>query len=204
MPEATIDERYLASLDMDAEIKKYRGSWKTRLAFSWGNAPEDADNWTLIPIQSRDASLLEKSNASVIRQEFKTFLGEDCFHLRCSSTLFGWIDEIAIRVVDAAGRPTEPFRKVLELSGRMESYHILDETLYCQMQTDESIANIDSSCFGLIVDNPPPDIYEIIYLKFCNNPDISETEDGVMRPTKEQMIPILKELGVLDPEMEDE
>jgi cation diffusion facilitator CzcD-associated flavoprotein CzcO len=204
MPDTSIDERYLASLDMDAEIKKHKGSWKNRLAFSWGNAPEDADNWTLIPIQSRDAALLEKCNAQVVRNEFKPYLGEDCYEIRCSSTLFGWIDEIAVKVIDAAGNPTEAFRKALELSGRLEADHILDETLYCKMQTDESIANIEKACTGLVVDNPPPDTYEIIYLRFCNDPKISETEDGIMHPDEDDVKPILKEMALLDPEMDDD
>lgn len=202
----SIDERYLWSYDLDEMAKKAAGNWKSFNSFGWGDRPDDADDRMIVYTHNRDSDNRAVSNASVIKKELQLYIENgDVIPEHHRHWAVGWVDGYAILVL-RNGKPTDAFKKWLELQARIEEYPILDEEDYSKRNYDDTCENIDTECYGMIRENLPEDWKAQVYdwLWKHDQSAITETsEDGVGWPRKKSLLPALTALGFLDPDYED-
>lgn len=127
----------------------FRGNWLKFSSFSWHESPEDSENWGHWNIDSRDSSLLEKSNAAQIREALVLFLSEDgpdCFDEQHNHWAVGYIGVITCRVYqkDNSKEFTPAFLAICELMVSLENYPVLSEEDYSEREQEALLKNISS------------------------------------------------------------
>ena len=110
--------------------KEAAGNHRNFTSFAWFDRPEDDENWTIVYTHTRDSTLLDLSNADVIKEELSPFMegdDPDVVSERHSHWGPGWVEGFVIRVYKD-GKVTAAFRKWAELKASMDDYPILDES----------------------------------------------------------------------------
>ena len=81
---------------------------------------------------------MAKSNARALREylESDPTLAEEWMLTECNHWAVGWVQHLTFRVLDDAGEPTRIFKLVTEWFNALSDYHIADESLYSEMETD--------------------------------------------------------------------
>ena len=78
------------------DLKELAGNWKSFPDFCWYDRPEDADNWAIFYISSRDSNLLPQSNAYFIENILKVYV-DDVEFQRHTHFAFGYVTCAAVR-----------------------------------------------------------------------------------------------------------
>lgn len=119
------------------------GNWRKFPSFGWHPQPEDADKWTIVYTNNRDADLLTQSNAKAIDERIMSFeddvLAECHRHWAC-----GWVEGYAIRVYNPDGTVSKAFEEWCAIQEELENYPVLDEDEFSQREHDATWENLES------------------------------------------------------------
>ena len=126
--------------EIQEKAKKAAGNWRSFDSFIWAEQPEeDADDWCLINIRSRDSEPIERANARAIEATLKPFTKgkkREVDFQRFNHWAVGWMDTVALRVYKKE-KITKAFREMCILQDRMDAYPILDEELLAEEELEE-------------------------------------------------------------------
>jgi hypothetical protein len=137
----------LGEIDLAEAAKRAAGNWQTLDSFVWWRATEldDADSHAIIYTHHRDSGLIDQSNAAVIAKALEPFTEGDDPDVTAethSHWAVGHIDGFAIRVF-RNGEVTDAFVAYHALAKQMETYPILDDSHYSEMEYEAAFENID-------------------------------------------------------------
>lgn len=181
--------------------KQFVGNWKSFDSFGWRARPEDDDNMTIVYTHHRDSNLLALSNAEVIKKALQPYIGllkdgddvqeEHHGHWGC-----GWVDGFAIRVYHD-GKVTLAFAEYAKLFMQMEEYACLDEVDYYRRVYEQTIQNIHTEGYSLVIDGAEGWEEKVYEWLSENEPDSVEDEDSNgAYPSKELIAEALENLGL--------
>lgn len=147
--------------------------------------------WAFTFGKSRDSELLEESNFDVVREDLEKRFPEDVENVHSSHWAVGWVDELAVRMLDGKGKVTPAGIAALEWQEKLEDYPVADEEEYNQRQYDASIENIMSE--GRIDRAKAEEVFG--WLWDFNQRALSDSDDQGSYPTREEIEEALSELG---------
>lgn len=142
--------------EIEERARELAGNWSKFESFSWWGRDEelipDPENWTIIYTSNRDSGLIDRSNAATIDRLLQPFTEGDYpevvpqshNHWAC-----GYVDGYAIRCFHPDGKPTNAIREWLDIVDSLESYPILDESHYSDLEYNESIDNFSLAASGV-------------------------------------------------------
>lgn len=139
-------------MNHDTTLENYAeqlaGNHRTFDSFAWFDRPEDDEKWCLVYWSNRDSNCLERSNAKIIEDTLESYESNGTVRLeRHNHWAVGYVDGASIRVYGDQGEITEAFRAYFDLVKRIESYPVLDETLFYEMEQTEA-EETWSNCFN--------------------------------------------------------
>jgi hypothetical protein len=187
--------------------KKLVGNWREFESFCWHGQPEeDGEQWAIVTTNSRDSDHRTKSNAAAIDKEMEAFPADQCKPHRAGHWACGWVEGWEIRVYAKDGTLTPAFLAYSELHSALEAYPVLDDSDYCRRQHEACLKNIDYEGRNLVDDDAPEDWPVKVYGWLVDNDEraLEEGDDDEAYPTKDQIKPALKALGMLATEQETE
>jgi hypothetical protein len=170
-------------------------------SFSWHSPPDDAENWTIVYVRSRDSGLLEQSNSDAIEKELQPFIDAgDVLPEHHGHWAVGWVDGFAIRVWDDDGEVTEAFQAWCYLQERLGTYPVLDETDYSNREYDATLENIESEGQRHIRDDAPDDWPSRVFSWLWDHAqrELENRDDQGASPSWEAVREALIELDFLD------
>ena len=189
--------------DLETAGKALAGAWRDIPCFCWhrGYELDDADRWMLWYSSSRDAGLLEQSNAEVFNDRLRPFSEGDDPDLvfeRHSHWAVGYLDGFSIRVYRTDGSITTAFEAFCEVKEALADYPILDETDYSEREWRETLDNYRSEMWR---EKDLPEGWEAeVYSYFSDNcmDEFTENKDdrGGWAP-REKIVEALQALGLL-------
>ena len=194
-----IDQRYLASYDLNVEAEKLAGNWKKFQSFGWYDRPEDVDQMAIVYTHNRDSDNLALSNAAEIAKELEPYKENgDVIPEYHGHWAVGWMEGFAIRVF-RDGQMTEAFLKWMELQARLAEYPILNEEDYSKRNYEFAVENIQFSVGRLVREGVPENWANQVWAWLGeHNPSV--VEDDSLCPDQEDLIPALEALGFLEEE----
>lgn len=95
------------------------------------------------PSLTRDSDKLDESNYYIILNVLESEYPNDYQIVSSSHWLVGWVDQIAIRVLDEDDEPTEVFGVIKDFSNQLQDYPVLDEEDYNRREYEEAIDTIE-------------------------------------------------------------
>lgn len=140
---------------IEEAAKEAVGNWKKFNDFGWHDRPDWAEEAFLFYVSNRDSELLDQANAKVWEEEMGKFGPNQVTPEHHGHWAVGFVDGYAIRVRWKNGSLTPAFKKWYELQQQIDSYPVLDEDLYSQMESDAFVENIESAAHGMVKENPP-------------------------------------------------
>lgn len=119
------------------------GNWQRFESFGWHDCPDDAEEWTIVYDNNRDADALTRANAEAIAERMKPFLGwwkdgEDAQRENHGHWAVGWVSGYAIRVYGKDGKPTAAFREWCDIQAELEEYPVLDEEIFSRVEMEDA------------------------------------------------------------------
>jgi hypothetical protein len=122
--------------------EKLVGNWQKFESFGWGGRPdENPENWTIVYTSNRDSGLLDKANEKVIEEIMGQFPEDQVVAERHGHWAVGHVDGYSIRVYEPDGSLTPAFKAWAEIQASLESYPILDEHIYSEMEWEAAVEN---------------------------------------------------------------
>lgn len=182
------------------------GNWQRFESFGWHSAPDDAEAWAIVYTSNRDSGLLDKANEKAIAEAMEPFLGGDAKMESHNHWAVGYVDGYSIRVYDAKGEVTKAFSTWAELCLALEDYPVPDEDLYCEMEYEATLENIEMAASRFVSDDAPDDWAGELFSWFWeHDPGAVENTDGHGGyPSDDECKAGLAALGWLDPEYMDD
>jgi hypothetical protein len=154
--------------DANEAAKECAGNWRKWHSFASGLDLTNPDNWFIFYTHNRDSRLLELSNAQVwtkIVEKYEYDIKEyNAFHF-----LVGWVEGYRVRVYRdyKHTKLTPAFIKVCETFEKLESYPILDEDVYSQLELEATSDNLEQELRWVIsrhdLDVSPKDLVDQAY-----------------------------------------
>jgi hypothetical protein len=97
-------------------------------------------------LEHRDSNTLDQSNSAYIQDQIKARgLSESFEVLHFGHWGVGWIDQLAIKLVDDNGELNKPALDFMqEIHDSLESYAILDEEDYCRREYEDFISTLEN------------------------------------------------------------
>jgi hypothetical protein len=113
--------------------------------FAWFGDDKFFETWGLCgPSVHRDSDILTQSNFDVIHEDMlENGFSDDIEVHRCSHWAVGWIDHMAVRVIDDEGKPTAAFEYILDWNDRLSDYPVADETDFSRREYEDCLETID-------------------------------------------------------------
>jgi hypothetical protein len=125
--------------DVEEAARLLAGNWRRFECFCWDNSRLPyADDCFIWNLRSRDAGLLEESNCEQIKKALEPFTegdDPDVWFETHHHWAVGWLEAAVVRVFNPQTRAvTAAFREVCRLRERLESYPILCESHYSELE----------------------------------------------------------------------
>lgn len=92
--------------------------------------------WGIAFGQSRDSGLMEQSNFAVISADMLKRFRRDVQVVRFGHWAVGWVENIAVKMLDRHGRVTPAARAIFDWKSKMEDYPVADDEDYSQREYD--------------------------------------------------------------------
>lgn len=150
--------------------------------------------------RSRDSTLLEESNFEVVEKDLKERFPEDVETVHSSHWAVGWVDELAVRMLDDKGKVTPAGAAALEWKDGLSDYPVADDADYSKREYEATIQNIMSE--GRIDEEMASDVFG--WLWDNNQRAVENSDDTGGYPTSEQIEEALKGLGYTQDEETEE
>ncbi len=95
------------------------------------------ETWAFTFSRHRDSGILDVSNFETIREDVEDRFADDCEVVHCSHWAVGWIDHLAVRMLDGSGTPTEAAGLLQEWQRHLEDYPVASDEDYSQREHDD-------------------------------------------------------------------
>ena len=159
--------------------------------FSYSGDLPLGKTWAFVIGKHRDSGLLELSNYETVEKDLKERFPEDVEGVHSSHWAVGWVDELAVHMLDEKGKVTPAGVASIEWKEKLESYPVADEEDYNERQYEATIENIMSE--GRIDRQMAEDVFG--WLWDFDQDAIQDRDDQGGYPSKEQIENALNELG---------
>lgn len=155
------------------------------------------ETWAMVFAKHRDSGLLDESNYDSVFDDLKSRFPADVDAFRASHWAVGWIDHVAVRMLDRRGCVTRAGVAALEWKGRLDDYPVADEEDYSRREYEATIENIKFE--GGLTDKEAGEVHGWLT---DNNPGAVESgaEDRGAYPSSEQIEEALVAMGLKEPE----
>ncbi len=158
------------------------------------------DTWGYVFGRSRDSDLVEESNWDVIKADLEERFPDDVQEERHSHFLVGWVDQLAVRLLDKNGIATPAADAAYEWKQKLEAYPLADEDDHTKREYAATIENIQSE--GHIDEDLAEEVFSWLWE---NNQSAVEPRDGGGGYPQEEDIQVaLWEIGKPTEEMIEE
>ncbi len=187
-------------LSLEEIAAKMANNHATFPDFAWHDQPEDQENWCIIHTASRDAGLIEQSNAAVIYKELEKYLGRTVRAEHMGHWACGWVDGYSIRVYFKNGKITKAFRHYCELMESLTNYPVLDETDYHKREFDATCENIATEGNRFLKDKATTDWTQQVFswLWEYKQREVENVDDQGGYPSREAVKEAMLSLGLTD------
>jgi hypothetical protein len=156
--------------------------------------------WGYVFGRSRDSSLLEESNYETIKADLEERFPDDVEEERHSHWLVGWVDQLAMRLLDDDGVATRAAEGAYEWKEKLDDYPAADEEDWSRRESEATIENIKFE--GGLDESLAEEVYSWLG---NNEPEAIEASDGGGGyPSKEKIEEVLWALGKATEEMVEE
>lgn len=187
---APTDPKYQALAE---EAVRESGS---RPDFGYSGGLPIGKTWGFTFAKHRDSGLLEQSNYEVIKKDLEERFSEDVQSEHFGHWAVGWIDELAVRMLDKKGKITAAGMAALEWQEKLADYPVADEEDYSERQTEATIENIMSE--GRIDRDKAGEVYG--WLWDNNERALQDSDDQGGYPYRDQIEKALRGLGYIQDE----
>jgi hypothetical protein len=148
----------------------------------------------------RDSDVLDQSNWETITNDLQERFPDDCYIYSANHWAVGWLDHLAIRVVDKYGEPTKVLDAVVDWANALEDYPVADEDDYSRREHDDfletiencyypsSFVDVDSNIYYEPVDEYPEDWVDQMARVFFDEYSICRSEELGCRMAEEVWI----------------
>ena len=195
--------------DSTEAAKAQAGNWRKFDSFVWRRRYdlEDADAWMVWYSSHRDSGILAQANERVINERLEPFTdGEDpdVVFERHSHWAVGFIDGVSLRTMKPDGTVTEAFQAFCKIMEDLDSYPVLDESLFSEMEYEATLENYASE-IGHYRSGLPEGWESEVYSHFSDKGEdryIESRDDQGGYCPRDKLVEALTELGLLQPKDE--
>jgi hypothetical protein len=106
--------------------------------YSYGGDLSLGERWGFTFTQTRDSDALERSNYTTIRDDMSERFPDDIVDEHWGHWACGWVDQLAVRMLNDDGKVTLAGNSILEWMDKIEDYPIADEDHFSQLESEES------------------------------------------------------------------
>jgi hypothetical protein len=161
--------------------------------FAYFGDLELGKSWAFVIARSRDSELLEESNFATVKNDLEKQFPGDVENVHSSHWAVGWVDELAVRMLDKKGKVTPAGIAALEWQEKLDDYPVADEEDYSEREAE---ATIDNIMFEGNIDRPrAEEVYG--WLANFNQRTLENRDDRGGYPSKEDIEEALKRLGYI-------
>jgi len=184
-------------------VARYAPSAREARSFAYRGDLPLGKTWAYTFGMSRDSGLLEQSNFDVISQNLKEAFPEDVEIERSSHWAVGWMDQIAVHMLDDSGRATPAGRHVLDWKAKLLDYPVADEEHYSERQTEATFENIVSALGDVGFTRGDSKMKEVageVWQWFSDNNEraLDDVDDQGGYPSEEETREALKDLDYFE------
>lgn len=166
------------------------------------------ETWGYTVSKTRDSTLREISNFEVIKADLEERFPGSVEDERHSHWAVGWIDKLAVELLNKEGLITYPGVAVIEWADALENYPVASDEHYSNLEYDESIKNIEGKLDEDLREGVESSaaIAEEVYSWLSENRDeeLQSRDDQGASPSDDAIRAALLELDYADPETEEE
>lgn len=131
-------------------------NWQEFEQYAWSERPDDAENWTIVTLETMNSTLDEQANARAMRENFAELFDETDVRFEYYGSNAGWINAICIRVYDSEGNITKAFERFCEQVQYIREHVLLNEDYYFELERISTIHRI----YALVNDSVPEGLAE--------------------------------------------
>lgn len=141
-----------------AEAEQAIEETRNRPDFAYSGDLPLGETWALTFGMSRDSDKRTESNFEAIQNEMESKFPEDVQVIRSSHWGHGWVEELAVRMLDENGKITPAGVEILEFNDALESYPVINDEDLSRREHEAQIESIEwNSPSNLDMDNIPDD-----------------------------------------------
>lgn len=111
------------------------------------------ETWAYTISVNRDSGLLDQSNWEVITNDMETRFPNDVAIERASHWAVGWVDYLAVRMLDDSGKVTVAGKALIDWVKKLEGYPIADEEHWSEKEHEYAGESIDREISAILDDN---------------------------------------------------
>lgn len=100
------------------------------------------ETWAFTISRHRDSEILGISNFEVIRADLEKRFPDDCEVVHCSHWAVGWIDHLAVRMLDDVGEVTPAGIAAIDWAGVLENYPVASDEDLSAREYDATLDGI--------------------------------------------------------------
>lgn len=156
--------------------------------------------WAFTFARNRDSDILDVSNYETIKEDLEKRFPKDVEEVHASHFAFGWVDHLAVKMLDKKGKVTKAGIAALEWVDKLESYPVADEEDYSRRELEATLENIEFEG-GLDADTAG-DVYR--WLSDNEPGTVESSDDKGGYPSKEKIEEALWAIGKPTEEMVEE
>ena len=204
----TLDRTLFCVIQRARNLRNNHGKFES---FGWHGRPRTNENvdedFAIVYYKTRDALLLEQSNAKVIEAEMKPFedFEDDDTRWNCRQEshnhwAVGYVDGYTIRCIDSDGNATEAIAKWFYLQDCLADYPVLDDDGYSELEMEATEENLKQACERKTCEDKPSTWLGDVWHWFNENEsnELENRDDSGGYPSDESVIRCLLYLGYLE------
>lgn len=137
---------------------KFLAENRSLMDFAYSGALPLGDTWAFSIARHRDSEILEQSNWHVIQTDMQERFPDDVEVVWCSHWAVGWIEHLAVRLIDDEETLTDAGHAILEWKERLDDYPVADDEDLSEREHEALWENFESDLAEYSVrDNLPDD-----------------------------------------------
>ena len=116
--------------------RAFLADYRTGTGFVYYGDLPLGETWAFMLARHRDSDTVEQSNWHVIHTDMAERFPDDIEVVHCSHWAVGWIDHLAVRLLDDAEALTDAGHAILEWKEQLDDYPVADETDHSEREFD--------------------------------------------------------------------
>lgn len=157
------------------------------------------ETWAFTFSRTRDSDILCESNYESILTDMEEKFPDDIEEVHCNHWACGWVDHLAVKMLNEKGECTEAGKKILDWKSALENYPVANDEDFSRRESEAQHESIENAYItGDTIDNLPDDWVDQVW-KFLW--DIGKIDPYV---ADEDVTFACKELNFLEKEEDDE